>query len=119
MGVCGRVGGNSTHLSTAHEPACETQVRWYNSLLSHTEDESYVDLVSSCVAEGLASFYSVVNKKMMHADMVLYDDLPSKLSAWNTAIQLVKIFLNLSQEIITGISDKNATKVIMEDLSKS
>ena len=51
--------------------------------------------------------------------MVLYDDLPSKLSAWNTAIQLVKIFLNLSQEIITGISDKNATKVIMEDLSKS
>ena len=89
------------------------------SLLSHTEDESYVDLVSSCVAEGLASFYSVVNKKMMHADMVLYDDLPSKLSAWNTAIQLVKIFLNLSQEIITGISDKNSTKVIMEDLSKS
>ena len=61
--------------------------------------------VVSGLADGLVSFHSVVNRKMGHADMDFYDDLPSKLYAWNTAIQLVKIFLNLSQEIITGISD--------------
>ena len=75
-------------------------------------------MVSLCIAEGLANFYSVVNRKTMHTDLVLCDDLPSKLSAWNTAIQLVKIFLNLSQEIITGTSDINATKAIMEDLNQ-
>ena len=74
-------------------------------------------LVLSSVAEGLMNFHLLMKDKTLETNVrnVFYDDLPSKQASWESAIQTVKILLNLHSEIVTGLSEVNVTQVILED----
>lgn len=65
---------------------------------------TYDQLLVSAVASGLLNFNSYVQGKYGESSSgILFDDLVSKLAAWKSASQVVKLFLHLGFQVITGL----------------